>query len=128
MAIISQYSRLTPISLKLTPISLNYPKSTPSEEGGVSLQSGRQSDESQGQARVCTGAVSVDGLAVRAMSQSGLMILGGRRGSMGGSGGPLKWLRGRSTVQRLRTVVTMLMTIAPPTAGQNPDTVNPFTR
>ena len=35
----------------------------------------------------------------------------------------------RSVVmRRLSREVTMLMTSAPPTAGQNPETVNPFTR
>ncbi len=52
----------------------------------------------------------------------GLMIFGGRRGSSGGSIGR------RMAVQLFRIVVTILMTSAPPTAGQNPDTVKPFTR
>ena len=58
----------------------------------------------------------------RSCYSSGLIILGGRWGNARGSVG--RW----SMVQALRIVVTRLITIAPPTAGQNPVTENPLTR
>lgn len=52
----------------------------------------------------------------------GLMILGGRGSEWRTS------MRRESDVNKFRMLVTMLITSAPPTAGQNPDTVKPLTR
>ena len=53
---------------------------------------------------------------------SGLMIFGGRGGNERCSVGRV------SEVHQLRIMVTKLITIAPPAAGQNPVTENPLTR